>query len=333
MNNTYHSFFRDRNIDLLNDVFLKEFEGSTFFIDISKKDESLWEAPFNTMYNNFKDINIDNINNFNLLFSYFNRSSEICETKGADYLYKSLIREVNSNSKSSLVHIPIKKDGKTYILRLKILRFVDKGIIFGFLSMMDNIGVNYEELIACSYKDSLTGLFNRTTFNLHLEKAREGKHYIGFMDLDNFKYVNDTYSHQRGDKLLHDIGNIMIRDIANKNIIFYRFGGDEFMFFTNEYTKEQTEATIKKLCSLLVKLRINKYTPTFSVGYFGVDFSDNNIPRDKLINLADMAMYEAKSSGKDKITYFSQKEIQKNLQYDSFQTKAAELRQRYKRMS
>lgn len=328
MEKNYKDFFKEKNIDLLEDIFFQEIEGAAFFIE--SKDFS-WQTKFNFLYNNLQKFHFNDIVNFESFLLYFNRESEICETEGADRCYNSLKEQINSTAETSVIHIPVSKNGTSYVFRLKILRFVEKGLIFGILTILDNVEVNYEKLIASSYKDSLTGLFNRNTFNLHIAMAENGKHYIGFMDLDNFKFVNDTYSHERGDELLKDIGGIMIYLIADEHVIFYRFGGDEFLFFTNGYTKQQTMDMIEKLRKAITKLKIKDYVPTFSIGYLEVDFDKNDIPKTQLVNLADVAMYEAKINGKDQITYLTESEIQEELKTNSVESKLSSLRSKCER--
>lgn len=328
MKNEFRKLFEEKNIDLLNDVFFQEIEGAAFFVE--SKDFS-WTTKFNFLYNNLEKFQFDDIVDFKSFFSYFNRDSEICETEGADRCYRGLQEQINSSSRTTIIHIPIAKNGQSYVFRLKILRFSEKGIIFGILNILDNLEINYEKLLASSYKDSLTGLFNRNTYALHIAMAEKGKHFIGFMDLDNFKFVNDNFSHKRGDDLLKDIGNIMIDSIADENVIFYRLGGDEFLFYTTGYDKNQTVEMIEKLRENVRKLGRGNFTPTFSIGFFEVDFDSRNIPKEQLMNLADVAMYEAKISGKDKVRFLDEEEVREIVKSHNIQERLAHLRKKCRR--
>jgi len=330
MSNDYRNFFKNKNIDLLEDLFFQEVEGAAFFIVGNRIS---WKSEFHFLYNNLDEFKSGEIANFESLLSYFNRESEMCETEGANRCYDSMIKKIKSEDRTSIIFLPILKDGKTFVFRLKIVRFIKKGVIFGFLNLMDDKGINYEKLIASSFKDSLTGLFNRNTYYHHLEMAKSGKHFIGFMDLDNFKDINDTYSHEQGDKMLKEIANVLINSIANENVIFYRIGGDEFLFFTNGYNKAQTDRMINKIKKSIRKLKFNDYIPTFSIGYFLADFDKNIVSKDHLVNLADLAMYESKKTGKDSVTYLSEEKIINILKSNSVEKKLLELRKRTARVS
>ena len=87
-----------------------------------------------------------------------------------------------------------------------------------------------------SHHDALTGLYNRLCLSEEIEKhlykgAEEGALY--FMDLDDFKYVNDSLGHNVGDELLKAISSRLM-SVSTKNDILVRLGGDEFVYYTNE---------------------------------------------------------------------------------------------------
>lgn len=100
-----------------------------------------------------------------------------------------------------------------------------------------------EQMKKKSLKDPLTGLYNRryfeNTLNKEAERARRYKHPIAFcmMDINNFKEVNDQYSHMVGDEVLKEISNLL-KDNIRESDMLVRYGGDEFMLVMPETNGE-----------------------------------------------------------------------------------------------
>lgn len=295
-----------KGIDLLSDIFLEDVNGAVFYLETNS---NVLTSKFHFIRNNFSEYNLEEINTFDDLLNLFNRRSEICQAEGADYyldLVASIIRD--KNSKSSF-NIPVLKGDRALTLNLRKFCYKEKGICVCIIDVLEGDKENYEQLIANSYKDPLTGLFNRNAFELHSKMATNGIHYVGFMDIDLFKRVNDTYSHQRGNELLHDIGGVMIYGVSNDNVIFYRLSGDEFLFFSNDYSKEQMEIIIEKLRESLKRLKIDDFIPTFSIGYVEMDLDNAYFDKSEVVNLADIAMYKSKVCGGNRVTYFTKEDI------------------------
>ena len=153
--------------------------------------------------------------------------------------------------------------------------------------------------------DALTGLFNRRYFQGALEawvSYATRYHRCGallFIDLDKFKYVNDTYGHKFGDQYLNDIANLLMENLRTTDIVA-RWGGDEFILFLPETTGADAHLVGTKLmtsftqCSLDFNTEI--FHPSASIGI--ALFPDHAITADDMILFADAAMYEAKKAGR-----------------------------------
>lgn len=164
------------------------------------------------------------------------------------------------------------------------------------------------------YNDMLTGLPNRRHFekciNNIINSSCHNKHFaIMFLDIDNFKFINDTLGHQMGDFLLKQFSYRMKR-IVEKDDLFARVGGDEFLFLMKNINKEEdiktielTWENIKKLLEKPFLINDKEYFITISAGIavYPHDGKDVNT----LIKNADTAMYEAKNSGKNSLKIFS----------------------------
>ncbi len=159
-----------------------------------------------------------------------------------------------------------------------------------------------------STKDDLTGLFNQRYFweKLHDEIRRSNRYKqslsLLLFDIDNFKKINDTYGHAEGDMVLEKIGLITqscLRDIDSA----YRYGGEEFTVLLPVTTKETAVRVAQRIASKLRGvLFTTKLGESFKVTLsIGVTQYVAGMVAEELVRVADVIMYEAKNSGKDKI--------------------------------
>ncbi|MBQ4530322.1 MAG: EAL domain-containing protein [Lachnospiraceae bacterium] len=160
--------------------------------------------------------------------------------------------------------------------------------------------------------DFLTGLYNRMRcekdLKKHLLKVKEKgtKGSLFFMDLDNFKNINDGLGHQYGDILLREVSN-HLRSIPEISSTCYRMGGDEFIIILPEENYHKKEDVLKALMEVFSKpwyLNGADYYCTMSLGV--VDFPMDGQEANDLIKKADIAMYEAKKDGKNRIHYYTE---------------------------
>lgn len=164
-----------------------------------------------------------------------------------------------------------------------------------------------ERLNHLSYHDPLTQLRNRTYLNEILPvMMAEGKHFaLIFMDLDNFKYINDSFGHSFGDLLLKEVG-MRLKSVFREDDILIRLGGDEFMIIL-PYTSSAKllHSTAKRLMnsfSSAISVNENELYVTTSLGIamYPEDGEDMAV----LVKNADIAMYAAKEQGKNKYCFY-----------------------------
>lgn len=165
-----------------------------------------------------------------------------------------------------------------------------------FLSLKEEV---LKETFEKAIRDPLTQLYNRNylmeRLNELLAKAKrnETKVVLSFIDLNNFKYVNDTYGHEEDDKILQTVAKILKNNFRQYDIVS-RYGGDEFILVLENID-------INKMGDLLdranqkIKDELSKYNISIS---FGVATSDETTDIEKLIALADERMYENKIAHK-----------------------------------
>ncbi|HRV23879.1 MAG TPA: diguanylate cyclase, partial [Sphaerochaeta sp.] len=158
-------------------------------------------------------------------------------------------------------------------------------------------------------RDSLTGLYNRHTFffrSKELIKTNPRVRIAAIMiDLDNFKAINDTYGHAYGDLILQTMGEALLA-LTSPTIVAGRLGGDEFVVMTTEQDLSDLASRLSKKVydrlNVVVKEGLN---PTLSVGVSSLNLASCTVedPLEHLLNQADLAMYQAKRGGKDKIVF------------------------------
>ncbi|MBW5447338.1 EAL domain-containing protein [Cohnella sp. CFH 77786] len=163
-----------------------------------------------------------------------------------------------------------------------------------------------------AFYDALTGLPNRRFLDEKLTQALQdakrlnGNFALIFIDLDNFKWINDTRGHKFGDELLRQICSRLI-GIHRDGDMMFRFGGDEFVILLQHIgSKQELEHYVERLrtaFSSQVNLFSHSYYINFSAGV--VMFPDDGATEEELLKNSDMAMYHAKALGKNRIQYFS----------------------------
>lgn len=177
---------------------------------------------------------------------------------------------------------------------------------------MDN-AMLFEKIQKMARTDPVTGLLNRRALlemgKSEVLRSQRLNHPISviMVDLDNFKPINDQFSHLAGDIALREIATVMQKNLRNIDIIG-RYGGDEFIILLPEARQYEAKAACERLRSQIKDTEINineeKVSFTASIGYVSHDENPPNL--EKMINQADQAMYESKKSGKNRIAYFEE---------------------------
>ena len=169
------------------------------------------------------------------------------------------------------------------------------------------------ELRKLANHDSLTGLFNRRRFNEELRKEvmnvmrKDHSSALFFIDLDQFKYINDACGHPAGDRLIRKVADELQRSIRQDDVVA-RFGGDEFAILIRNVDIVGAEAAAETILRNMRRMAHIECEQIFHVHCsIGVTLmSGDNLHHDELINQADIACREAKSAGRNRMRVFSQ---------------------------
>jgi diguanylate cyclase (GGDEF)-like protein len=163
------------------------------------------------------------------------------------------------------------------------------------------------ELHALSIRDPLTGAFNRRYLDQRLAEALplavRGIQPLSVMicDIDDFKRVNDTFSHAVGDEVLRAVAGVLRQHVRQSDVVA-RFGGEEFVVLFPATTLEQAAAASEKVCRLVRELDWASVQPGLAVTISaGVAAAGAHPTHEKLLADADARLYEAKRLGKDRV--------------------------------
>jgi diguanylate cyclase (GGDEF)-like protein len=155
--------------------------------------------------------------------------------------------------------------------------------------------------------DYVTGTLNTRYFHAlaqrEIDRSSRYRHpfTIAYIDVDNFKIVNDSFGHITGDKVLYAVADCMQRHLRKTDIVA-RVGGDEFAILLPEVELNLAKAVISKMRrKLLDDMQKNNWSVTFSIGV--LTFLDAPPSVDEMLNMVDKLMYSVKNRGKDAITF------------------------------
>lgn len=163
-----------------------------------------------------------------------------------------------------------------------------------------------DELKFLARHDPLTGLFNRSqlapALTAAVEIAKEGRHgAVLYLDLDNFKIINDTLGHETGDQLLEKVADAL-RSLTREGDMLVRFGGDEFVIILPDCPLQEAKAVAERLLELIEGIVFIAQGRTIRVGTsIGLAPVDGQMAISELMAAADAACYAAKARGRNRV--------------------------------
>ena len=212
--------------------------------------------------------------------------------------------------------INVKKGGDAFPVHLSTIAVTNgDGECLGKVTVCEDISSRKKSearIQLLAYYDSLTGLPNRAAFMECLQHSlslayREGRRVgLLFLDLDNFKDVNDTQGHDFGDKLIREVAG-RLTECMRESDSLARLGGDEFVIALTTVTSQESAAfAAKRLLSVLSRpfeIDSRRIHTSASIGI--AIYPEDGCDADGLFKSADTAMYHAKAEGKSNYRFFS----------------------------
>ena len=192
-----------------------------------------------------------------------------------------------------------------------LISYWNTSIRFSFfiivVTLLTKLKKSYEHEKMIARTDNLTNAVNRRHFfellqsEIHRGERNKNPFSVAYLDLDNFKYVNDHFGHDTGDKLLCLL--VRVSEAALRKIdVVARLGGDEFAFLLPETSQEGARIAISKLqTSFQSEMQKNGWPVTLSIGV--LTCSGDSLTSEELIKNVDELMYTIKNNGKNSISF------------------------------
>ena len=191
----------------------------------------------------------------------------------------------------------------------------DDGEVQRYIATMYDISeqkMSQERVHRLAHYDMQTNLPNRTLFMERLDhalsRAKRQKTSLAlmFIDLDNFKDVNDSYGHPVGDELLRQVGN-RLRKVTRASDTVARLSGDEFMLLVESVlSMSNVQMTAEKILNMLAKPFELGGTKCYVTASLGVAlYPDDGEDKDTLVKYADLAMYRSKNKGRNQYHFYT----------------------------
>ncbi|HEY6896808.1 MAG TPA: diguanylate cyclase [Rhodocyclaceae bacterium] len=203
-----------------------------------------------------------------------------------------------------------RKDGELFPAWLSISTVMNsEGQVMRYVGVLNDITplrTSRDHLMHLAHHDALTDLPNRLLFSARAEHSMErcaresGRLAVLFVDLDNFKPVNDTFGHKVGDQTLCQVAKLLAGALRDEDTVA-RLGGDEFVLLVERVDRlEDAQLVAQKLLDLF-PLRVGDGTRVLDItASIGISlYPDDGTDIDTLLEVADKAMYRAKSAGGD----------------------------------
>lgn len=190
--------------------------------------------------------------------------------------------------------------------------------------LADNIGLGIanlklrEDMRNLSIRDALTGLFNRRYMEealaqeLHRTKRNAAQLAVIMVDIDHFKKFNDNFGHDGGDAILRELGAFLKKHVRGSDIAC-RYGGEEFILILSPSTVEGARLRAEKIreaAKLLSVSHANRDLGAITLSLGVAIFPDHASEAAALVKAADVALYQAKSGGRDRVVMSVPKALQ-----------------------
>ncbi len=287
----------DYQLDVIEDILLARQERIILFADCRNPSDIELEVVTGSLtvigFDEDRSIKLSTI------LSAFDYNNSYGYVAGKEAYFQRVYDQLHDFKTPKDVSFPIIYKGVRRWLRFNIFPSVKNEHISIFtVTDVTIMHTQEEETFYKTHTDALTQLFNKYTFDYHYGlKYQKPDFHVMFMDLDNFKEINDKYGHSIGNICLVEFANLL-KSYQSSDNHFYRLGGDEFIGLVIG-TSEEIIALSSKIMDGIRQLTIKDtdIKLTLSMGVMKATKSDD------LARKADSLMYEVKASGKNNFLY------------------------------
>jgi diguanylate cyclase (GGDEF)-like protein/PAS domain S-box-containing protein len=256
-----------------------------------------------------------------ILFGYIDETEMLREVNNADQFYANpqdraiMLGEIHKSGKVIGKEIKgIRKDGSEFWFSIsgQIKREHEKQYLFGSISDVTDRKQSNISLEYLATHDSLTGVYNRREFERRLQSGllkaqnKNSDLTLLYMDLDQFKVVNDTCGHKAGDLLIKQLSQKLDAVVMEKGILA-RLGGDEFGVLLEGDNAQMAYLLANKLLNAVQEFRFIWENRIFTLGISigQVPWQPNINSPEQLLSMADAACYLAKERGRNQVHTYS----------------------------
>lgn len=284
-------------LDIVDDILLAREDRVILVADIQNPPHVILEVIAGSLtVLGFKESSQIDLETLLAAFDYDNSYGEVA---GKQAYYDGVRWQLYDFKHAKDVSFPIRSTTSRKWLRFNITPSAKNPAISIFtITDVTRLHTQEEETFAKTHHDSLTGLFNKYTFDYHYGLMyNQPDFHVMYMDIDNFKLINDHYGHSIGNQCLVAM-SVVLKCFESKNCHFYRIGGDEFLGLMIG-----SETEIRRLAETIVhdvrKLAVSPlHVPlTISMGVMKATKSED------LARKADNLMYIVKQTGKNNYLY------------------------------
>ena len=292
------------DVDFIEDIAFDSKHAVSFVIDLN-------ERPYRSILvtGTLTNVSLPDWKTFliNDVFEYVDENNLLAEVEGKYQFLNNIKKKFDTFIDYLYLFIPVKREHKPLWLYMRFTRHTVKEHHFVYAEVIRVEEDTPVEIIHYqkTYQDPLTKLFTRETLKMHMDHLYSTDHcYVMYMDIDNFKLINDRYGHQTGDKFLIDIANYFIGK-WEYNVLYYRLGGDEFFVYCYDHTESQIIERAKQLIHDIEHLNEIAESIGVSVSIGIVRITNDNKGYHNLLNLGDKTMYASKAKGKGHYTFYT----------------------------
>lgn len=236
----------------------------------------------------------------------------------AEKQYKKISRAMARSGHWSGEITNSRKDGTSYTVRINISSVQKNNTTKNYIAVFSDITEykkQQDEIHRLAFYDHLTGCTNRSLFedrvNHRIAKSKRDNSQFSllFIDLDNFKDINDLHGHHIGDYVLKKVADRIRQKVRQADTVC-RFGGDEFTILmpgmNQQGIKEKANSIIAAVCEEITIEDVDiKVAPSASIGI--TTYPDNGTSYNEIMRKADIAMYQAKNLGKGTLSFFDER--------------------------